>query len=88
MQTNGLKEKLQVIPQHPLSIAKQMTGRENLSVDPLNPQSNQHLISSHSNKTESFIKIIRIKEMIAIPRGFDFKQFSLSVAKETYREIV
>lgn len=42
-----------------------MTGRENLSVDPLNPQSNQHLISSQSNKNESFIKIIRIKEMIA-----------------------
>lgn len=50
-----------------------------MSVNPLNPQSNQHLISSHSNKTESFIKIIGIKEMIAIPRGFDFKRFSLSV---------
>lgn len=37
LQTNGLKEKLQVIPQHPLNIAKQMTGRENLSVDPFKP---------------------------------------------------
>ena len=40
-------------------------------VNPLSPRSDQHLISPYSNTNESFIKIVRIKEMIANPRSFD-----------------
>ena len=35
-------------------------------------KSDQHLISPFSNATESFIKIMRIKKMIANPRTFDY----------------
>ena len=31
----------------------------------LNPESDQHLISPYTNAAESFIKIMRIKEMIS-----------------------
>ena len=35
-----------------------------MCVNPLNPKRNQNLISPYSNTAESFIKIMRIKEMI------------------------
>ena len=51
------------------------------------PKSDQHLISPYSYTAESFIKIMRIKEMIANLRSFDCKpEFSLSVPKEMYRK--
>ena len=37
----------------------------------LNPKSDQHVISPYSNTAESFIKIMRIKEMIANPKSYD-----------------
>ena len=36
-----------------------------LTVNPLNPKSDQYLISLHSNTAEPFIKNTRVKEMIA-----------------------
>ena len=39
--------------------------------NPLDLRSGQHLISPYSYTTESFIKITRIKEMIAYLRGSD-----------------
>ena len=39
-------------------------------VNPLNPKSDQNIISPYCNPAESFIKIVRIKEMIANLRGF------------------
>ena len=44
---------------------------------PLNPESDQHLISPYSNISESFIKIMRTKEMIANWRVFDCSTNSL-----------
>ena len=41
--------------------------------NPLNPEKDQHLISPNSNMAESFVKIMRIKEMIIIQRSFDCK---------------
>ena len=41
-----------------------------LKVNPLNPESDQHLISPYSNLAESFIKVMRIKEMITTQRSF------------------
>ena len=41
------------------------------SVNPFNPKSDQHLISPYSNVAESFIKILRKKEVIANLRSFD-----------------
>ena len=38
---------------------------------PSNPKSDEHLTSPYSNIAESFIKMMRIKEMIANLRGFD-----------------
>ena len=38
-------------------------------LNPLNPKSDQNLISPYSNIAESFTKIMRIKEMIAKLRG-------------------
>ena len=38
---------------------------------PKNPNSDQHVISLDSNTAESFIKIMRIKEMITKLRNFD-----------------
>ena len=35
-----------------------------MCVNPLNPKRDQNLISPYSNTAESFIKIMRIKEMI------------------------
>ena len=40
-------------------------------IQPLNPNSDQHVISPDSNTAESFIKIMRIKKMIANLRNFD-----------------
>ena len=40
---------------------------------PLNPRSGQHLISSHRNTAEPFIKIMRIKKMTANLRSFDLQ---------------
>ena len=36
-----------------------------------NPENDQHLISPNSNEAKSFIKIMRIKGMIANQRSFD-----------------
>ena len=36
-----------------------------------NPESDQHLISPNSNVAVSFIKIMRVKEMIITQIGFD-----------------
>ena len=41
------------------------------SNDMVNPESDQHLISPYSNMAETFIKITRMKEMIATVRIFD-----------------
>ena len=41
-------------------------------LNPLALKSDQHLTSPFSNATESFIKIMRIKKMIANPRTFDY----------------
>ena len=38
----------------------------------LNPKNDQHLISPYINTVESFIMIVRIKEMIVNLRSFDF----------------
>ena len=37
----------------------------------LNPESDQHLISPYSYMAESFIEIMRIKQMITTQRSFD-----------------
>ena len=39
--------------------------------NPLNPESDQHLISPYSYMAESFIEIMRIKQMITTQRNFD-----------------
>ena len=39
------------------------------TLNPLNPESDQHLISPYTNAAESFIKIMRIKEMISNQRS-------------------
>ena len=39
--------------------------------NPLNPGSDQYLISPHKNTAESFIKIMRIRQMITNLRSFD-----------------
>ena len=38
---------------------------------PKNPKGDLHLIPPYSNTAESFIKIIRIKEMVTILSSFD-----------------
>lgn len=40
-------------------------------INPLNPKSDQHLISPYNVTAESFIKIVRIKEIISNHRTFD-----------------
>ena len=40
-------------------------------VEHLNLKSDQHLISPHNNSAESFINVLRIKEMITNLRSFD-----------------
>ena len=42
------------------------------SFNPFNPKSNKHLISPYRNTAESFIKVMRIKEMITTLRSFYF----------------
>ena len=44
-----------------------------MTVNFLNPKSDQHLISPYSNTTELFIKIVGIKEMITNLRSFGCK---------------
>ena len=39
-------------------------------INPLNSESDQHLISPHSNVAVSFAEIMRIKEMITTQRSF------------------
>ena len=46
-------------------------GCKNSWAYPLNPKSDQHLISPYSNTAELFIKIMRIKETIANLESFD-----------------
>ena len=45
-------------------------------IDDFNPLKPKSLISPYSNTAESFIKIMRIKEMIAILRSFDCLTYS------------
>ena len=40
-------------------------------INPLKPESDQHQISPYSNMAESFIKIMRRKEMITSQKSFD-----------------
>ena len=40
--------------------------------NPLNPGSDQYLISPYNNTAESFIKIMRIRQMITNLRSFDY----------------
>ena len=42
------------------------------SFNPFNSKSNKHLISPNRNTAESFIKVMRIKEMITNLRSFYF----------------
>ena len=51
--------------------------------DTLNPASDQHLISPYNNTSESFIKIMRIKEMITNLRSFDCSTNSRSHQQRT-----
>ena len=51
--------------------------------DTLNPSSDQHLISPYNNTSESFIKIMRIKEMITNLRSFDCSTNSPSQQQRT-----
>ena len=51
--------------------------------DTLNPASDQHLISPYNNTSESFIKIMRIKEMITNLRSFDCSTNSPSQQQRT-----
>ena len=51
--------------------------------DTLNPVSDQHLISPNNNTSESFIKIMRIKEMITNLRSFDCSTNSPSQQQRT-----
>ena len=45
----------------------------NVFLNSLDPKSDQHLISPYSNTAKSFIKIMRIKEMITNTRSFDLQ---------------
>ena len=51
--------------------------------DTLNPVSDQHLISPNNNTSASFIKIMRIKEMITNLRSFDCSTNSPSQQQRT-----
>ena len=46
---------------------------------PLNLKSDQYLISPYSNTTESFIEVMRIKEMITNLRSFNSQTNSLGL---------
>ena len=62
----------------------------NSYINPLNTKSDQHLISPYSNTAESFIKIMRMKEMIANlritqcheNRRNDYQQKKLLISKQ------
>ena len=45
----------------------------NVFLNSLDPKSDQHPISPNSNTAKSFIKIMRIKEMITNVRSFDLQ---------------
>ena len=51
------------------------------SFNPLQPESNQHLISPYSNNAESFNTIMKIKEMFAKPKALIVKQILLVKTK-------
>ena len=51
-------------------------------LSPLHSMSDQHLISPHSNTAESFIKVMKIKEMMSNLRSFDCQQILLASTKE------
>ena len=56
-------------------------------VNPLNPKSDQHQISPYNITSESDIKVMRIKEMVAKEGTFWLaKKFSLSAPYEMYKE--
>ena len=55
-------------------------------LNPLNPKSDQYLISPNSNTAESFTKIMRIKEMIAKLRGWDLECVLLVSTKKKHME--
>ena len=58
-------------------------------VNPLNPKSDQHLISPYNITFESHVKVMRIKEMITNERNFWLvHKFSLSAPYEMYKESV
>ena len=44
-----------------------------LFLNPLNPKSDLHLISPYNITPESHVKVVRIKEMIANWRSFDWQ---------------
>ena len=51
-------------------------------LSPLHSMSDQHLISPSSNTAESFIKVMKIKEMMSNLRSFDCQQILLASTKE------
>ena len=54
---------------------------------PLNPESDQHLISPNSNAAESFIEIMSYKgNNCQLKKLWLLNKFSFSVLKEMYRE--
>ena len=50
---------------------RQSSARFQMRLNPLNPKSDQHVISPYSNTAESFSKIMRRKEMITNPKSYD-----------------
>ena len=59
----------------------------NSLINPLNPKSDQHVISPYSNTAESFIKIMKIEELITNLRSFDLKMNSpCQYQNKIYRE--
>ena len=56
-------------------------------LNPLNPESDQHLISPNSNTAESFIEIMSYnRNYCQLKKLWLLKKFSLLVLKEMYRE--
>ena len=59
-----------------------------MGVKGLNPQSNRHLSSPHSNTAKPFIKIMRIKEMIAALEVLIFISILLvSISRNIWRGV-
>ena len=52
---------------------RQSSAQFQMRLNPLNPKSDQHVISPYSNTAESFTRIMRIKEMIANLKSYDCK---------------